>query len=53
VTSDEPHLGALSRLLRDRHDLVLDMSEIERRLKIDGAFPATVNIIEFLLINRP
>ena len=49
VTGDELHLGALSRLLRDRPDLVLDMSEIERRLKIDGAFPATVNIIEFLL----
>jgi hypothetical protein len=49
VTGDESHLGALSRLLRDKHDLVLDMSEIERRLKIDGAFPATVNIIEFLL----
>ena len=49
MTVDESPLGALSRLLRDRHDLVLDMTEIERRLKIDGAFPAVVNIIEFLL----
>jgi hypothetical protein len=51
VTGDESHLGALSRLLRDNRDLVAGMSEIERRLKIDGAFPATVNIIEFLLIH--
>lgn len=50
MTGEELHLGALSRLLRDSPDLVLDMSGIERRLKIDGAFPAVVNIIEFLLI---
>lgn len=49
MTGDKLHSGALSRLLHNRRDLALDMTEIERRLKIDGAFPAVVNIIEFLL----
>jgi hypothetical protein len=51
VASDDLALGTLSRLVRDKQDLVLDMSDIERRLKIDGAFPATVNMIDFLLIH--